>query len=327
MVDHANVLPLTAPRKAAPDDFTRRKFEWLERISLDPSVGPFAFRVAFVLSGFFNRTTGRAFPSQETLALRLGATVRGIQKALRQLCEAGYLTVIEALGRGHTNQYSPTVENTNDGSPFTSENTNGCSPFVEGNNEQPFRKTRTAVRTEPFEEPSEEKPSSSVSCKSKAEATSKLGSKGIDDQFAKWWSCYPRKVEKKGAQSIYVRLVKKGDATPEQLLAGAMAYSAACANRDRKYIKHPTTWLDRGCWADEAIATTAPSSNGVDWAGHLARFRETGAWLPILGPRPDVSGCRAPPDLLRQKGFLGNDPLTRRPAATAMPTTGAPNVG
>jgi hypothetical protein len=157
--------------------------------------------------------------------------------------------------------------------------------------------------------------------------TSKLGSQEVDAQFAEWWSCYPKKVEKKSAQKIYARLVKKGEVTPEQLLIGAKAYRTLCANRDPKYIKHPKTWLNDGCWEDEGTTTTAPSSNGVDWAGHLARFRETGAWLAVLGPRPDAAGCRAPLDLVRQMGFLGEEPMTRRPAATALPTSGGRDVG
>jgi hypothetical protein len=42
MVDHANVLPLNAPRNAAPDDFTRRKFEWLDQVAADRSLSPHA---------------------------------------------------------------------------------------------------------------------------------------------------------------------------------------------------------------------------------------------------------------------------------------------
>jgi hypothetical protein len=224
---------------AASDDFTRRKFEWLDRVSVDRSVGSFAFRVAYLLSGYFNRTTGAAFPSQTTLAVRLGATVRGVQKALRELVEAGHLVVEEAAGRGRTNQYRPALQNTNHGSSFADKNTNHGSSFTGGNNEPPFRKTRTVVRTEPSEEHLREESRSSDLHKARAKTTAKLGSQNLEAQFFEWWSHYPRKVGRRRAQEIYTYLVSRGEVTPEQLQAGAIRYSAACDGRDQKYIKHP----------------------------------------------------------------------------------------
>ena len=40
-------------------------------------------------------------------------------------------------------------------------------------------------------------------------------------------------------------------ATSDELLAGRMRYAAAMAGNELRYIKHPTTWLSKGCWADE----------------------------------------------------------------------------
>jgi hypothetical protein len=259
MVDHANVLPLTAPRNAAPDDFTRRKFEWLDQVVADRSLTPLAFHVAYLLSGYLNRATGEAFPSQETLAKRLGLTARGVRKLVAQVSDGGHLEVLEAHGRGRMNIYRTIIKNRNSGSSLHDENRNAGSGIGE-KPEQPFQKTGTAVPTNPLIEPSEKKSSSSVVRKSVAKGTSKLGSQEVEAQFAEWWSCYPKKVEKKSALKIYECLVKKGEATPEQLLTGAKAYRTVCANQDRKYIKHPKTWLNDGCWEDEGTATMAPRS-------------------------------------------------------------------
>jgi hypothetical protein len=63
-----------------------------------------------------------------------------------------------------------------------------------------------------------------------------------DDQFEKFWTVYPRQIEKSGAYRCWVTRVQEGY-TPEQLLTAAEAYSRECEDRDPKYIKHPKTFL------------------------------------------------------------------------------------
>lgn len=76
-------------------------------------------------------------------------------------------------------------------------------------------------------------------------------SKATNADFNDWWLNYPLKKSKAAAQRIYERVVKDSKATVGELLTGAMRYSAERANQDPKYTKHPTTWLNGGCWADE----------------------------------------------------------------------------
>jgi hypothetical protein len=45
----------------------------------------------------------------------------------------------------------------------------------------------------------------------------------------------------------------------------------------------------RLCQIDEGTETTAPDIKGINWADHLARFRETEIWLSALEPRPAAS--------------------------------------
>lgn len=68
--------------------------------------------------------------------------------------------------------------------------------------------------------------------------------------FERFWTQYPRKVAKLAAQRAFAQTVKKG-VDPEDILRGAMRYVAKCDGQDPKYIKHPATWLNAGCWADE----------------------------------------------------------------------------
>jgi hypothetical protein len=75
---------------------------------------------------------------------------------------------------------------------------------------------------------------------------------GEHPQFAEWWAQYPLKKGRKEAAKRYGQVVAKGEATPEDLLAGAMRYAAERSAQDPRYTKHPTTWLNQGCWADES---------------------------------------------------------------------------
>lgn len=71
------------------------------------------------------------------------------------------------------------------------------------------------------------------------------------DTFAAWYDRYPRKVGRAAAEKAYRRALKT--ATPEQLLAGLELYlgEIEAKRTARDYIKHPATWLNGGCWADE----------------------------------------------------------------------------
>jgi hypothetical protein len=78
----------------------------------------------------------------------------------------------------------------------------------------------------------------------------------IQSDFEAWYRQYPRKVGKLNAERAYSSIISKKKATPEELLAGVMRYSAERAAEDPKFTKHPATWLTGGCWNDEA----APAS-------------------------------------------------------------------
>jgi hypothetical protein len=64
------------------------------------------------------------------------------------------------------------------------------------------------------------------------------------------------KVEKIAAKKL-ARAIIEGrrrdglKATPQELLAGVIRYAAVMTGKDPRYVKHPTTWLNKGCWTDE----------------------------------------------------------------------------
>jgi hypothetical protein len=129
---------------------------------------------------------------------------------------------------------------------------------------------------------------------SKTPSSSRMTDREIRQHFEQWWQAYPRKVERKGAEAKYASIVKRGEASPAELLAGAEAESAS--GKERKYTKNPMTWLNRGCWADERTPTSAaPKPNGgMDefWREKIPKFQKDGTWsIGAFGPRPGEPGC------------------------------------
>jgi len=69
--------------------------------------------------------------------------------------------------------------------------------------------------------------------------------------FDLFWNSCPRKVGKKKAKAEYERIVKKGEATEEQLIEGMKNYAEMVKGKDQSYVVHPLTWLNQGRWDDE----------------------------------------------------------------------------
>ena len=76
-----------------------------------------------------------------------------------------------------------------------------------------------------------------------------------DADFEAWWSAYPRKVEKVAARKAFERawnLVEQ----PDKLATLIEAATAYAVRTDPGFVKHPTTWLNKGCWADEEASNS-----------------------------------------------------------------------
>jgi hypothetical protein len=68
-----------------------------------------------------------------------------------------------------------------------------------------------------------------------------------------FWDRYPRKTEKKAALEKLAAIRKSRAVKFEHIMAGVDRLNER-VRRERtieKYIKHPATWLNRGCWDDQ----------------------------------------------------------------------------
>lgn len=81
----------------------------------------------------------------------------------------------------------------------------------------------------------------------------KNNKKDFLSEFETWWAEYPNKKSKQDAQRIFEKLLTAQRVSFDKLLAGAKAYAEHCRQEktDPHYIKHPSTWLNQGCWDDE----------------------------------------------------------------------------
>ena len=71
------------------------------------------------------------------------------------------------------------------------------------------------------------------------------------NRFDEFWKIAPRKIAKKKAKSLYSNIIKKGEATEQQLISGMERYAESVKGTDPKFIVHPTTLLNQGRWDDE----------------------------------------------------------------------------
>lgn len=72
----------------------------------------------------------------------------------------------------------------------------------------------------------------------------------VTEEFETFYSLYPRRVGKPRALIAYRQARKKVEA--QVILAGLRRYAAWLGPKpDLTYVKHPSTWLNQECWADD----------------------------------------------------------------------------
>jgi hypothetical protein len=97
----------------------------------------------------------------------------------------------------------------------------------------------------------------------------KGGSRGKTAKaFDRFWLSYPRRVAKEAARKAFTKAIE-GGTDPEVLIAGALRYGIERSGEEPRYTKHPATWLNGGCWQDEA-----PGRPIIDEGGNVVAFEQ-----------------------------------------------------
>jgi len=244
------------------DDFTKRKFSWLDQVARDRDVSGEGFRLAYILaSDHLNRGTGDAWPSQDALAEKLGLrSPRSIKHLVDQLEARGHVEVTVGRGRGHSNRYAPLLHAVaSDDADDVRQG--GATLFPEIGAGEGAGKRAAAVDTEAA--------------------------------FEAWWLQYPLKVSKGHARRAYKCIIRSGKATVEELLAGVLRYAAERDGKDPKYTKHGTTWFSGECWRDETARPVSQPAADMRPAhratGVVSAIAGIGGWLDNGGADGDDS--------------------------------------
>ena len=136
------------------------------------------------------------------------------------------------------------------------------------------------------------------------------------DAFGDWYKIYPKHVDRKDAEKSFLRLQASGEISLEGLMAATGRYAAEVAGREKKYIKAPAVWINKGGHLDEHTpgATAAPSGilrieaptitpdkfTPNDWLTRIKRHAEKGEWSTHWGPPPGLPGCLVPPSIIAE---------------------------
>ena len=98
----------TALREGSPINVSEI-MAWQRHVIKDRSLSPLAVRVAIEMALSFDRTEQETIRSHKYFMDTFGAARNGIQKAINEISDAGYLIVIRDKNKGAANRYSLTL--------------------------------------------------------------------------------------------------------------------------------------------------------------------------------------------------------------------------
>lgn len=105
---------------------------------------------------------------------------------------------------------------------------------------------------------------------SEIEAATENEQKSLSQQrFDEFWSIYPNKKSKKTAQKAWDK-IKMTQPLFEQIMTAVRRQrdSRDWQRENGRYIPHPATWLNGGCWEDEITDTPAKNGYRTDRDGY-----------------------------------------------------------
>lgn len=115
--------------------------------------------------------------------------------------------------------------------------------------------------------------------------------------WATFWSTYPRKASKQAARKAWDKITATTSA--EEIIEGARRYRDD-PNRVDEFTKHPSTWLNAGCWEDAPLPARTGSRGSGDRAADMFAVQLT----------PDADGMVTLPSGRRvPAGVIASDQL------------------
>lgn len=176
-----------------------------------------------------------AWPSIQTLAKMVNASERSVQRDIQDLIKLGELDVefrsAPTYGPYKANRYWVKLPGVTNGvsevTKTASEVTDLGSEVTESASEVTAGGVLTLNRT----------------------ITKPLNNQ--DSDFDKFWTAYPKKLNKNQAQKAWRSAIKKESA--EVIIERAIAYANSANLPEMTYIPYPATWLNNERWADDQL--------------------------------------------------------------------------
>jgi Helix-turn-helix domain len=106
-----------------------RKLRFFEALSRRRDLSGLQWRITIMLTSLCGTEKGYAYPPFEMMAKNLGATERGVRKAVDELERKGIFTISRGGGAGNANRYWPRFDLVPEGNIYDLENRNWRSCF------------------------------------------------------------------------------------------------------------------------------------------------------------------------------------------------------
>jgi hypothetical protein len=93
----------------------------------------------------------------------------------------------------------------------------------------------------------------------------------------------------------------------EALMGATARYAAKVANTEKRFIKAPSVWINKGSYLDEPdgdgiepapVVRDPRSFTDADWQKRLTYLQDSETWLDAWGPKPGEPGCLVPSHLI-----------------------------
>lgn len=225
-----------------------------EALLYDPTITPMAVRVYAVLARH-GMTPESCYPSHALIAERCGCSPRSVQRPLRELEEAGWITRVprfDERGDRRSDGFIVRVEPALPDAPPASQNAHptasqDADPPRSGTRKKESHENESHEGTKTHEREPRSDGSSDALIADLAEARRRQPAPSAFDEF---WSVYPLRRSKGPARIAWAKALKKADA--DTILAGAVAYRDD-PNRREGFTQYPATWLNGECWNDDPL--------------------------------------------------------------------------
>lgn len=212
-------------------------YDLIADIALQSIPNPTAKCVLIALAEYSN-AEGACFPSQQTIAEKVHLSDRTVRSAIKWLSEHGYIRCLRR--QGTSTKYIITCMEEED---MTAEN---ISYEVDSNNIVDLTKVN----------------------RTKSISTS---AENISAPFEVFWLTYPRRIGKGAARTAFAKAKKT--LSESKIIEAAQAYADFCAEQgtEKRFIPHPSTWLNQERWDDDLESEKEQPAQGA-WGNAVNDF-------------------------------------------------------